>query len=129
MGRNKKQVEIKAGGLGDVIENIAESTGIKKLVQIFVNGEDCGCDKRKEKINELFPFKFKARCFTETEYNDWKTFVETRTIRLEWEQVKYVCELYASIFDRPVWYPCTSCSPKPLIGMIDKLDKVYETYE
>jgi hypothetical protein len=54
-------------GLGDTIEKITEATGIKKAVK-FIAGEDCGCDKRKEKLNELFPYK-KPECLTEDEYN------------------------------------------------------------
>jgi len=111
-------------GLGDTVEKIIHATGL----QIFVEGKDCGCDKRKEKLNELFPYRFKARCFTEQEYNSWKDFKAVRTLTISKEQVDYVCELYASVFDRQLWLPCASCSPKPLISMIDKLDKVYESY-
>jgi len=88
-----------------------------------------GCNERKEKLNNLFPYRFKARCLTEQEYNDWKAFKEVRTLKMTWEQVTYVCDLYADVFSRQKWYPCSGCSPKPLISMIDKLDKVYETYE
>jgi hypothetical protein len=43
-------------GLGDTIEKITEATGIKKMVK-KVAGDDCGCNKRKEKLNKLFPYK------------------------------------------------------------------------
>jgi len=119
----------KAKGLGDTIENVLQATGVKQLFEIFVDGNDCGCDERKEKLNNLFPYRFKARCLTEQEYNDWKRFREVRTLRMSADQVRYVCDLYASVFNRQKWYPCSSCSPKPLINIIDKLDKVYETYE
>lgn len=112
-------------GLGDTVEKIIHATGL----QIFVEGKDCGCEKRKEKLNELFPYRFKARCFTEDEFIYWKEFKATRTLTISSNQVKYICELYANIFNRPVWFPCSNCSPKPLISMIDKLDKVYESYE
>lgn len=124
MARPKKQK-----GLGDTVEAVLTTTGIKKLFEIFVDGEDCGCDKRKEKLNELFPYRFKARCLTELEYNGWKDFKEVRTLKISWEQIVYVCDLYASVFSRQIWYPCTGCSPKPLINMIDKLDKVFDAYE
>jgi hypothetical protein len=124
MARPKKQK-----GLGDTIEAVLTTTGIKKIFEIFVDGEDCGCDKRKEKLNELFPYRFKARCLTELEYNGWKDFKEVRTLKISWEQIVYVCDLYASVFSRQVWYPCSGCSPKPLINMIDKLDKVFDAYE
>lgn len=43
-------------GLGDDIEKIIKVTGIKKVVDIFVEltGIDCGCDVCKEKFNKLF---------------------------------------------------------------------------
>ncbi len=45
-------------GLGDVVENIAEATGIKKIVDKVseATGEDCGCGKRKDTLNRVFPF-------------------------------------------------------------------------
>jgi len=115
----------KSKGLGDTIEKVIKATGL----DIFVDGKDCGCDKRKEYLNKLFPYRTKARCFTEQEYNQWEQFTKIKTVTLTKEQVNFVCELYASVFNRPVWFPCSSCSPKPLINMIDKLDKIYGTYE
>jgi len=40
-------------GLGDVIEKITTSTGIKKEVNTVSKavGKDCGCEKRKEALN------------------------------------------------------------------------------
>lgn len=122
MARNKSR------GLGDTVEKITKATGIKKIVEIFVDGKDCGCEKRKEKLNELFPYRFKARCLTEQEYNQWKDFKAIRTLTISKEQVDMVCELYASVFNRQLWKPCASCSPKPMISMIDKLDKVFDSY-
>ncbi len=124
MARPKKQK-----GLGDTVEAVLTTTGIKKIFEIFVDGEDCGCNERKEKLNELFPYRFKARCLTELEYNSWKDFKEVRTLKISWAQIVYVCDLYASVFSRQTWYPCSGCSPKPLINMIDKLDKVFDTYD
>ena len=43
-------------GLGDTIEKITEVTGIKKVVE-KVTGKDCGCNKRKEKLNKILPYK------------------------------------------------------------------------
>ena len=128
----------KSKGLGDTIANVIEDTGIKKVFEIFVDSEDCGCDKRIVKLNNWFPYRFKARCLTELEYNDYKKFIKTRSIEYvfgKWrgnvlpKEIVFVCDLYASVFSRQVWYPCTGCSPKPLINMIDKLDKVFDAYE
>ena len=49
----------KSKGLGDSIEKITKATGIKKVVDKVakVTGKDCGCNKRKEKLNKMFPYK------------------------------------------------------------------------
>lgn len=55
----KKNTEnIKAKGLGDTVEKVFKKTGIDKVAK-FILGEDCGCDKRKEKLNKMFPYKKK----------------------------------------------------------------------
>ena len=76
--------------------------------------------------------KYDKWCYfalTHEEYNKYKEFKATRTLKMEWSQVVYVCDLFADVFSRQKWYPCAGCSPKPLIGMIDKLDKVFDAYE
>ena len=44
-------------GLGDTIEKFTKATGIKKVVDKITGEKDCGCNKRKEKLNEIFPYK------------------------------------------------------------------------
>jgi glycerol dehydrogenase-like iron-containing ADH family enzyme len=45
-------------GLGDTIAKITEVTGIKKVAEAFANatGKDCGCAKRQDTLNRLFPY-------------------------------------------------------------------------
>ena len=40
-------------GFGDVVEKITKVTGIKTVVDVVSDaiGVDCGCSKRKEKLN------------------------------------------------------------------------------
>jgi hypothetical protein len=42
-------------GLGDSIEKFTKATGIKKMFDKIPG--DCGCKNRKEKLNEIFPYK------------------------------------------------------------------------
>jgi hypothetical protein len=53
---NKEQEKSK--GLGDTIAKITEATGIKKVVEtvVKVTGKDCGCGKRQDTLNRLFPY-------------------------------------------------------------------------
>ena len=48
----------KSKGLGDSIEKITKATGIKKVVDKVAKatGKDCGCNKRKDTLNRLFPY-------------------------------------------------------------------------
>ena len=48
----------KSKGLGDTIEKITKATGIKKVVDIVAKTveKDCGCLKRKNTLNKLFPY-------------------------------------------------------------------------
>ena len=114
-------------GLGDTVEKIIHFTGL----QHFVDGKDCNCEERKRKLNEMFPYnRFKARCLTEQEYKEWGEFQKNKTLTLPHEMIVYVCDLYASVFNRQKWYPCSGCgNAKELIAMINRLDKVYETYK
>ena len=48
----------KSKGLGDTIEEVFKKTGISYIAKKAL-GEDCGCDKRKKKLNKIFPYKDK----------------------------------------------------------------------
>jgi hypothetical protein len=52
------QLNQQSKGLGDTIEKITTATGIKKLAETItkVTGKDCGCNKRKEALNQKFPY-------------------------------------------------------------------------
>jgi hypothetical protein len=41
-------------GLGDTIEKLTTFTGIKAAVKAIF--PDCGCDKRRDKLNNVFPY-------------------------------------------------------------------------
>ena len=49
----------KSKGLGDTIEKFTKATGIKSLVNYtnkVIGKKDCGCNKRKEYLNKIFPY-------------------------------------------------------------------------
>ena len=50
--------KMKSRGLGDTIEKITKATGIKKVVDTVskVTGKPCGCGKRKDTLNRVFPY-------------------------------------------------------------------------
>tara|TARA_R100000458_G_C8244155_1_gene222522 strand:- start:1076 stop:1276 length:201 start_codon:yes stop_codon:yes gene_type:complete len=49
-------------GLGDSVEKFTKATGIKSLAELAmgaVGKKDCGCKKRKEWLNNVFPYNYK----------------------------------------------------------------------
>ena len=59
----KSNYMTKSTGLGDSIEKFTSATGIKSFAQVLArNGvlgkkKDCGCNKRKDRLNKAFPYK------------------------------------------------------------------------
>jgi hypothetical protein len=54
----KLKTGVTAGqGLGDVIADFTQFTGIDKLANQYekLTGKSCGCDERRQKLNILFP--------------------------------------------------------------------------
>lgn len=52
-------------GLGDTIDKITTVTGIKAAVKA-VAGDDCGCEERRKRLNDMFPYKKEDNANTET---------------------------------------------------------------
>ncbi len=51
-------------GLGDLIAKMTRALGLDKLaenVAHLMGEEDCGCERRREKLNELLPFNNKTK--------------------------------------------------------------------
>ena len=48
----------KSKGLGDTVAKFTKATGIKKVVDTVskATGKGCGCGKRKDTLNRLFPY-------------------------------------------------------------------------
>tara|TARA_R110000803_G_scaffold68811_1_gene130916 strand:- start:540 stop:971 length:432 start_codon:yes stop_codon:yes gene_type:complete len=117
-------------GLGDIVEKITEATGIKKIVEALT--EDCGCNDRKKNWNKtrLFKKNLAPRCLTDLEISEWKTYRDNDDWKIEGlklypEDINYLWKMYQSVFNVSVSKPCTNCSPKPIMYMIDAIDTLY----
>lgn len=111
-------------GLGDTLEKVFEATGIAKLVH-FIAGEDCGCDKRKETLNKLFPYN-NPLCLTESEYNYIDVFVQSKRDDLKHAEQTQMLAIYNRVFrakNEPT--NCASCWR----DIMNALKKVHRTYE
>jgi hypothetical protein len=117
-----------AKGLGDTIEAITQTTGIKAVVEVFskATGIDCGCDKRKETLNKLFPYNSNINCLTESDYNLLTTFLDPLKNTLTPSEQLIVSDIYFNVFNyRLQLSSCGSCWK----GKIDELRKVYDEYK
>jgi hypothetical protein len=56
----------KSQGIGDIIAKVTNFFGIDKVadaVAKLAGAEGCGCDERRQMLNELFPYDSKVRKF------------------------------------------------------------------
>lgn len=108
-------------GAGDIVASVTKFVGIKPCE---------ACEERRKKWNNMFPIRVNKniRDMTPEEIQEWNEFKEVVTLRLTDTQAKYLCTIYASVFNVPYYEPCKNCSPKPYITMIERMDKIVETY-
>lgn len=112
----------KAKGLGDTVENVLEATGIAAVVK-FIAGDDCGCEERKEKLNQRFPY---FNCLTEEEYNYLTEIDINKKYSLTPTEQKEILTMYQRVFNkRKSPTTCPSC----WIGIMNDLKEVYNSYE
>jgi hypothetical protein len=111
-------------GLGDSIENVLKATGIDKVAK-KVLGDDCGCEERKKRLNQMFPNWKNIRQFTQDEikiYEEVIPIVDKRG-NITREEKIIISTLYRSAFSQePQWSSCSSCNQK----VLKNLSRVYE---
>jgi DNA-directed RNA polymerase specialized sigma24 family protein len=124
-------------GIGTKIEKVLKATGVSNLVKIFTpDGEDCGCNERKRKLNNspLFNSAQKPkRCLTKQMFEAYDYFFKTREVD-KWsaEESKLVFNTYEWVF--ALRYDtkrmCANCNGTAnILRMItSSLDKVYSSY-
>ena len=110
----------KSKGLGDTIAKITKATGIDKVAK-KVLGDDCGCDKRKEALNKMFPYA-KVRQFTEDEMSIYESVLPRIGSTVKREDQAILVKLYNKVFNsnkKPS--SCGSCVQQT----VAQLAKVY----
>jgi len=111
-------------GLGDTVEKVLEVTGVAKVAK-WLLGEDCGCDERKAKLNELFPYR-KPKCLERAEYDWLKEWFDKNTNVVKPSEQKTILNIHSRIFG--VRNEPTSCAPC-LLERVKDLEQVFKTYE
>ena len=110
----------KSKGLGDSIEKALKVTGIDKVAKKIL-GDDCGCEERKKKLNQMFPY---ARPFTEDELSIYESVlprIQGGTVNGQDQDI--LVKLYNKVFNaNKKASSCGSCVRETLA----KLEKVYK---
>jgi hypothetical protein len=123
--KSTKKPKTESKGLGDTIEKVFEATGIAKVAK-WALGEDCGCDERKKKLNQLFSYR-KPQCLLESEYEYLKEYFELSSNRITPTVQAKMLEIYNRVFnDRRELTTCSSCF---MTGVHGKLKIVYNEYK
>ena len=120
MGRPRK----KAVGLGDTVESILAATHVDKMAK-WILGDDCNCEARKKKLNELFPYR-KPECLEEPEYRFLKEWFEKNTDVVKPSEQATMLKIHSRIFK--VRNEPTSCVPC-LLDKVNQLRTVYNEYD
>ena len=113
-------------GLGDVIENVLEKTGIAKVAK-FLLGEDCGCEERKIKLNQMFPSQ-KPLCLEEEEYNFLTEYFEKDSNIVKIQEQRDLLKIYNRVFRQKNARETSSCA-SCVREMVAKLRRVYNEYK
>lgn len=113
--------ESKNAGLGDILTDFTEVTGIKKVVEAVV--DDCGCKARAEKLNEIFPNR-KLNDLENEQFDFLDAFfTPKRPTSVNTATQKELVSIFNHVFKAK--RKVTNCSPC-LVNLIDDLFKIYE---
>lgn len=115
----------KSSGVGDTVEKITKATGIDKLAK-WALGEDCGCDKRKKTLNNIFPYQ-KPNCLTEDEHNYLSNLFTKPKNNVEPKVQGEILEIFNRVFNEKK--KMTSCRSCFLNSVYAKLERIYKEYE
>ena len=110
----------KSKGIGDDIEKVLKATGIDKVAK-KVLGDDCGCEERKKKLNQMFPYS-KVRQFTEDELSIYESVLPRIKGTISGQDQAILVKLYNKVFNaNKKTSSCGSCVQQT----IAQLAKVY----
>jgi len=120
--------------LGDAVEAVTTATGIKAIVKHMI-GEDCGCDERKEKLNEwgnkiqdkisTFFRRNNIKTLTPEEYEYLDTFFSRPRLTMKPSEQYRMLEINNRVFSQKLEYStCGSC----VQSMVNQLKHVYDAY-
>lgn len=120
----KEEVREHAKGLGDTLEKVFDKTGIAKVVK-WIAGEDCGCDKRKEKLNKMFPYR-KPNCLTEEEHGILENYFNRHSAEISPSDQHALLKVYNRVLNvKQEPTSCVDCWR----DIVMKLRNIYNEYK
>ena len=114
----------KSRGLGDTIKKVTEATGIEKVVKSFF-GDECGCEDRRQRLNQMFPYKTITQ-MTPEHLALFETVIQPayRGRTLTKTQADEFYLLYEEVFnERKPRTNCSTCNKNMYLELL----KVYES--
>lgn len=98
-----------------MVEKVSEALGV-----------DCGCEKRKNWLNERFRYR-NIECMTPQQAENWpESLVNKR--KLTHADMDFIAHYHADLFKHKLQKPCT-CSPSEWQRMINDIDEMYQAYK
>jgi hypothetical protein len=112
-------------GLGDVVDAITTATGIKAVTKAIF-GKHCGCEERRDRLNELYPSSLKPkRWMSEAEAEAFgDVLANKRGGTLTSAQTHVVAKLHSDVFGHRFHVPCT-CNAATWRMWFEDLEKLY----
>jgi Fe-S cluster biogenesis protein NfuA len=123
----------KKKGVGDVVEDVLNSAPVKPVTEavkklIWKDGEDCGCEERKEKLNNIFKRVKKPRCLTESDYIAMKQILPKINSYVDYGDMERIARAHASVFNYHFSGTCSSCVSRNR-GIINDMKTILKEYE
>ena len=104
----------KSKGLGDDIKKFTDKTGLSKLVKTIF-GDDCGCEERQQKLNNMFPNFKNIRPFTKDEKEIYESVIPEveKTTMVNRKNQSILNGIYKAVFNTPAkWSSCGPCNKR-----------------
>lgn len=103
-------------GIGDIVEDVLNSKPVKPITNVvkaalFKDGKDCGCEERKQRLNNLFK-KSKPRCLNEAQYKQLKAILPKIKNSVDYGDMVVIANIHASVFNYKSEGPCGSCAAR-----------------
>ena len=93
------------------MEKVLKATGIDKVAK-KVLGDDCGCEERKKKLNQMFPY---SRQFTADEMKIYEEVMARTTGTITGSDQTIMVKLYNKVFNaNKKVSSCGSCDQSTL---------------